>query len=253
MSSGRGLVYPSLPLWAARDRYEKLRDDQRDPALLRGETGFDDPAATWYPTGPRVRQVQLSQLQQVMRQVADEVGFPHSSKAAFREFDQRAAGPLHRTMAISPARAGDSGVWAFLSLVLLPDIAVWRYSERHPERLMGGHRNVLQRLWLRAEVLGGAPGDPPARLGEDQLVAIMERPDSLGRDARVARALARELLQFLDRRSSSGMLLMRDAAKRASRLSAWLLLGSLDDAALGRVMARLVEDAARSLRDGAET
>jgi hypothetical protein len=136
---------------------------------------------------------------------------------------------------------------AFLALVLLPDTAVWRYQDRHHERLMGGHRNVLQRLWLRAEILGTGPSDPAARLGEDQVVAIMERPDSLGRDPRVARALAVAILDHLERKPGSGMMLMRNAAKRASRLSAWLLLGALDDVALQSLMTQQVEDAAASM------
>lgn len=241
MTDTANIVYPSLPLWAARERYDKLRVDQREPGSLRLDISLGDPAATWYPTGTRVTDRDLQALRSLIREIANRVGFPRRSQNVLRSFDQVAAGAVHRQMRISPARAGDAGVWAFLSLILVPDIAVWRYPGKHHERLMGGQRNVLQRLWLRAEVLGTGPEDPAALLAEDQLVAIMERPDSLGRDSRVATALAAAVIQRTGDFSGGGMVLMREAAKRASRLSAWMLLGYLDDRTLKSVMDDLVQ------------
>lgn len=242
-----GLVYPSLPLWSARAIYEKLRSDGRGPAELRATSALEDPAATWYPTGARAGPEELRELRDLVRSTADELGFPETTRNSNRLFDQQLAAPLHRQMRISPARAGDGGVWAFLSLVVLPDIAVWRYQDRHHERLMGGHRNVLQRLWLRAEILGADDDGPASRLGEDQNVAILERPDALGRNPRVARALALSVLRYMETSSVSPQNLMRESAKRVMRLTAWMLIAELDEETLGEIMDEAVTAAGAAL------
>jgi hypothetical protein len=112
---------------------------------------------------------------------------------------------------------------------------------------MGGHRNVLQRLWLRGEVLGAEDDGPAARLGEDQIVAILERPDALGRNPRIARALALSVLRYMERGSVSPMNLMRESAKRVMRLTAWMLLAELNDRTLAEIIDEAVGKAGSAL------
>jgi len=251
MSSG-SLVYPSLPVWAARERLETLAAHTGPVADLRAGSEFDDPAAGWYATGQRVGAVELGQLRRLIWDTADAAGFPGRTGRNLTMFDQTLPGPLHDRMRIAPARAGDAGVWAFLALVLVPDIGVWRYGHAVEERLLGGHRNVLRRLWLRAEILGGGPEDPPARMGEDQLVAILERPDALGRERRLARAFARAVLRHIDATGGGGMVLTREAAKRVSRLTAWMLPGALDERDLDVLMDATVRETASALGGGTD-
>jgi len=93
-------------------------------------------------------------------------------------------------MEIVPADAAEPGVWAFLCCVAVPDLACWRFPGRTRERLLGGPRNALRRLWWRAYVLDrGSREGLSGRLGEDETVQIMERPTLAG-NPRVATTLA---------------------------------------------------------------
>jgi hypothetical protein len=100
---------------------------------------------------------------------------------------------IHQSAGLSRTEAAHPSVWAFLTLVLLPDLAVQRFPDPHPSRLLGGQRNVFRRTWWRVEVLGDlAAPDRPGALGEDEYVGVFERV-SLGRDERLARALVMHL------------------------------------------------------------
>jgi hypothetical protein len=149
-------------------------------------------------------------------------------------------------MDIVPADAAASGVWSFLSLVVLPDVVIWRYPKRSPDRLLGHpRRNALRRLWWRAHVLGAGPQDPPAHLGED---AIMERT-TLGGDPRVARSLCQAYFHVVSRDSDlPPMRLMREATKRLIRLTPFMALGALADDALERLMIEVVGEAAVAIQ-----
>jgi hypothetical protein len=84
-------------------------------------------------------------------------------------------------------------VWAFVAVVLAPDVVNWRFG-RARERYLGGIRNAFQRVWMRASVLDRGTGHQDRwglleQLTEDALVQITERP-SIGADPVLARALA---------------------------------------------------------------
>ena len=151
-------------------------------------------------------------------------------------------------MQIVPADAADEGVWSFLSLVLLPDIALWRYpnpgGKGDYERIIGRPRNVFRRLWWRAFALGPAIS---AKLLEDEAVAIMERP-TLGGNPRIAAALAESHLRAVKANPSvSRTELMRQVTKRLRRLSVIVTLAALKDDALKAVMAEVIAESVESL------
>lgn len=244
------LVYPRL----APDRALELLEDIRGlpPEELRTRSQLSHSDATFYTAGTPASEAKLAQLRAEVRDVVDELGFPRPGRradAAASAFDQRLPGVLHRVMEIVPADAAAEGVWSFISLVLLPDVAAWRYPDMHPDRMTGHFRNAFRRLWWRAEILGDGPTDPPARLGEDQLVAVMERP-TIGGDGRLARAFSRTVLDELAAQAagSSGMTLMREAAKRLIRFTPFMAMGALEDGELEALMLEIVGDAARAVR-----
>lgn len=103
---------------------------------------------------------------------------------------------LSKELELIPAEAANPEIWNFLTLVLLPDVAKWRYPNPSNivdySRWLGGHRNVFRKLWWREVTLGK---ELNGELGEDEAVGIMERP-LLGGQAPVARAMASALIQM---------------------------------------------------------
>lgn len=92
------------------------------------------------------------------------------------------------------ANAADPNIWPYLSLMILPDIAVNRFSPEldwslPAERFLAGRRNVFYRSYLRYIVLGdGIMSDEDIDLYEDELVGLVDR--NLSADHRLSRAIA---------------------------------------------------------------
>jgi len=156
-------------------------------------------------------------------------------------------------MKISPANAARAGVWSFLSMVLVPDIARWRWPELPMERVLGhaersAVRNLLRIPWWRAEVLGSGPTDPPAILSEDNLVGIIERP-GLFAHRRVAQETARLFMEHAERHHKGGSNedLFREVCKRLLRLGAFTAFELFDDDRLGALIAQVIHSSVESL------
>jgi hypothetical protein len=159
-------------------------------------------------------------------------------------------------MDIVPADAAVEGVWSFLTLVLLPEIGIWRFDSRAEERLLGKQRNVLRRDWWRAWALGpdlDAAPEGTVPLGEDEFVQIMERP-SLGGDPRVARAIRDACFRCLERgKVTSRMFLMRRAALLTRATKSMIALEALSDAELCSLLDQVMEDARLDLETPSRT
>ena len=110
-------------------------------------------------------------------------------------FDLALGRTLHKTLEIVPADAAHDETWSFLTVVVLPDIAVLRFPDMHEDRLLGTPRNVLRRVWLREEVMGDLQRGAERPLGEDELVGLFERT-SLARNRRLLRRLAVAVLEY---------------------------------------------------------
>lgn len=99
------------------------------------------------------------------------------------------------------AEAAHPDIWPYLTLVVLPDLAVERFgpdAQGHlpHDRYRSGRRNVFQRLYLRSSILGELLSDPELPLFEDELVGLIDR--NLSSDHRLAR-LVSEQIAALDR------------------------------------------------------
>jgi hypothetical protein len=158
-------------------------------------------------------------------------------------------------MNIVPADAANDGVWTFLACQLLPDVATWRFPDRHEERLLGTARNTFRRLWWRAYILDGGRSTSDNtivvnELGEDEVVQVMERP-SLAGNARLARRMCLVFLELVVRTPQvSRMELMRDTAKRLIRLTPFIALDALDDDILADILRSAFSESAGTLRSG---
>ncbi|MGH3086928.1 MAG: hypothetical protein ACRDSJ_06365 [Rubrobacteraceae bacterium] len=156
-------------------------------------------------------------------------------------FDSTLGRSLHDALGIVPADAAHEGTWSFLTLVVFPDVAAFRFPDFHINRFVGAPRNALRRPWQRYEILGDLPaGGRP--LGEDELVGLLER-SALVRNRRLARALARRVLAYDGPNRSQWS---RDLYKLATFQSGVRLLDALEDTE----MDNLVNSLAPSQRGG---
>lgn len=158
---------------------------------------FTHESSYYYPTAASfVSEEALRVFRSAVMEIANDLGFPNAlnTKNA-RLLDQRLSKLLFQKLELVEAEAGNAEIWNFLALVVLPDITKWRYpNEKNVldyNRWLGGDRNVLRKLWWREATLGH---ELNSKIGEDEAVAIMERP-LLGGQPLVARAMVKALLE----------------------------------------------------------
>jgi hypothetical protein len=199
-------VYPRLPrsvakeLW--KERVQEFVSGNELSATLAGSTGFH-PLAAFDPTGAKVVPPVLEKLREEILEVAHEFGFPVVKKAEYTKFDMNVGRILLETARLMPGEGGHPGIWSHMALVLLPDVAFWRWPDpdgQREERFVGGTRqlrNCFEVCWFRARLLDDpSQSDAGDRLHlmdpltQDAMVAIVERP-TLARCRPAARSLAR--------------------------------------------------------------
>lgn len=186
-------LFPRLSAATAQSRLGEILG--KSPAQLSALVAASHQYATYAATGgARVPERTLHELRSSLVDAAQQLGFPGDvRKGVVVSFDARAARILAEQLPIAPGEASRDDVWAFLTLVLLPDIATWRFSDQQSSRVLGGVRNAFQRLWWRARVLHDAASREPyalVELPEDALVGLMERP-ALSSNPKVALAVAK--------------------------------------------------------------
>jgi hypothetical protein len=196
--------------------------------------------------GTRVEPGDLARLRDSLVELAQEHGMP-DGQVRISEFEGKCARVLHRSLPMTPHEASHEEIWSYLTCCWLLDIAVWRFGSEADERRYIGNvnRNTFRRMWWRAEILG--PEIDLTRLGEDELVNIMERP-TIAADRRLARAVAVEFL----RRVEAGevperMQLMREAMKRLLRLTPFVAFTALDAVRVEEIVAETFDAAVAGL------
>lgn len=198
--------------------------------------------------GMRVHRDQLIGLREEVRRAALDHGYPGRPGVEARNgFDRRVARILHASMDITAGEASQRQVWAFLALVLLPDVCAWRFPANDSgkfvaDRFKGSDltRHTLARLWWRAQVLRDETRvDDPywmlEALGEADLDQVMARRRSVAATPSLVRMVVRVTAESTD---ASGRDVLRDLLKRLLRLTAFLDLDWLDDAELRSLVLR---------------
>ena len=202
---------------------------------------------TYTPVGgQRVETQQLEQLRSEILALAREHGMPDRITEP-SIFEGRGARLLRESLPMSANEASHEEVWSYLTCCWLLDVAVWRFGVDADERRFIGNvnRNTFRRLWWRAEILG--PDIDLTKLGEDELVNIMERP-TIASDRRLARTVALEFLARVDEGAAdSRMQLMREAMKRLLRLTPLMAFQALADHELRAVVEQCFTAAAEGL------
>lgn len=232
-----GLLYPRLLTGQARPLHERYR---RLPIaeLTRSAATSHDSAVYVATGGDRASENKLRDLRQLTVDLAKDSGFPDEGTRESRTaFDLRIASALHTEMDLVPAEAASGDVWAFLALVLLPDIAYWRYPVPPGDRVLGTDltRHVFGRIWWRAQLVHSSDDpDPYAALkilGEAAFDQIYARRKALGNSPHLVKAILR-VWNGLDLKGFDERATLRDFLKRLLRLTPFVLFESLSDEAL---------------------
>lgn len=237
-------VYPRLPRGQAMILLREL--DGLDPTSARDLADTSHPAAAPIATGPPVApQAVIEHVAAHVRELAISLGFPTPlTRPNVAKFDQPCGDVLLDEMQIVPADAASEDVWSFLTLVVLPDVALWRFPDMkeerlHDDRFVGRPRNTFRRVWWRSYTLAGA-NSPDAGasepLGEDELVNIFERP-SISRTAELARSMTRLLREVPPTPGIPRSEVMRELAKRVRRQIAFVSVDVLEQADVDALVA----------------
>ncbi|MEU4167577.1 DUF6339 family protein [Streptomyces sp. NPDC026665] len=247
-------LYPRLLAEQARPLFEEYRHLTTDE--LAGRVSATHESAVYVATGgDRVSVHRLQELRTGVLDLAKSAGFPdESDRARNAEFDLRLAALLHAEMGMVPAEAASRDVWAFLALVLLPDVAFWRYPQPPRDRVLGTDltRHVFGRLWWRAQLVRSSDASEPYGaleiLGEAAFDQIYARRAALGGSPHMVRAILR-VWKDLDLTGLNERETLRDFLKRLLRLAPFVLFDGVEERALDdelRAVAQESVDAQRS-------
>lgn len=184
--SGEFRSYPRFREVDALTTFEELRGLTPDLASTWAGTNFDGLA--FYPIAPaRVDVKDLERVRNGVLAIAQACGFPEARRVhrdTGRGFDQTLAAEMPRLAPMLPGEAADAEVWNFITLRLLPDVAVWRnplddeYSlEPRADRFLGTRRGMFRQAWWRGYLLGPAAC---LDLTEDEMVQLVDRRGVVG-------------------------------------------------------------------------
>ncbi|MFD9703755.1 DUF6339 family protein [Lentzea sp. NPDC059081] len=248
-------LYPRLLPWHAKSLFEEYRD--LDLPDLTARHGTSHLSAVFVATGgDRVSPADLAELRTKVVALAAEAGFPaKSDQAAKTAFDLALAEMLHSEMGLVPAEAASGDIWAFLSLVLLPDVAYWRTQSQNSDNVQGSDitRHVFGRLWWRAHLVHD-PNDPRPYsaltiLGEAAFDQIYSRRRALGGSPYVVKAILRVWVG-LDRAGAKERDVLRDFLKRLLRLAPFMAFDAMEDRQLDTELQRAAAESVQAVLEG---
>lgn len=230
-------LYPRLlpdratPLFTA---YQQLSTSE-----LTTHVAFTHESSVYVATGgDRVTADRLQELREGILVLAARAGFPgESDRVRNAEFDLSLAALLHAKTGMVPAEAASRDVWAFLAVVVLPDVAFWRYPHPPKDRILGTDltRHVFGRLWWRAQLVRSPDAPEPYEalkiLGEAAFDQIYARRAALGGSPHLVRSILR-VWDGLDLHGLNERETLRDFLKRLLRLAPFVLFDALEEQAL---------------------
>ncbi|WP_406352526.1 DUF6339 family protein [Streptomyces sp. NBC_00658] len=237
----------------ARPLFEEYR--HLTIAELAGRVSAVHDSAVYVATGgDRVSADQLQELRAGVVDLAKRAGFPDGSdRTRNAEFDLRLAALLHAEMGMVPAEAASRDAWAFLALVLLPDVAFWRYPQPPRDRVLGTDltRHVFGRLWWRAQLVRSSDEPEPYGalkiLGEAAFDQIYARRAALGGSPHMVRAILR-VWKDLDLTGLNERETLRDFLKRLLRLAPFVLFDGIEEHALDHELRAVAQESVDAQR-----
>ncbi|MFF0361426.1 DNA cytosine methyltransferase [Streptomyces fungicidicus] len=253
-----GFLYPRLLADQAKPLFHEYRELTVSELAARVDVTHE--SAVYVATGgDRVPESRLKELRDGVLDLARRAGFPDDSdRARNAEFDLALAAFLHAETGMVPAEAAARDVWAFLALVLMPDVAFWRYPQPPGDRILGTDltRHVFGRLWWRAQLVR-APEDPEPYhalhiLGEAAFDQIYARRAALGGSPHLVRAILR-VWNEVDLTGLKKRETLQDFLKRLLRLAPFVLFDGIDERALDDELRAVAQEAVDAQRGTSST
>ncbi|GAA1410621.1 DUF6339 family protein [Catellatospora coxensis] len=251
------LLYPRLLPANARMIHAEL--EQVSVSDLGGHYNLEHVATVFTATGgDRVSKRVLGDLRTELVTAARENGFPHPPSVQQRlSFDSRVGPALHSLMDMVPSEAAAGDIWAFMALVLAPDVAYWRFR-RPDEKFDSDHvlgsdvtRHVFARLWWRAHLLHDpAAGQPYASfdvVGGAAFDQIFARRRALGASPVLVKAIVR-VWASVDTHGGNERRLLQDFLMRLLRLAPFVAFESLTPSQLDIELQRVARDTISAVR-----
>lgn len=188
--------WPHMPVDEAIGLLARLWE--LSPREAADHVSTDVEGRRFYATAPtRVDKQRLERLRGSVITLAARHGYPDErDQRATPTFDQELAILFERSMPMLPVEAADEEVWAFITLSVLPDVAIWRWpatpgspeltlvdedGAKKPgsriERLLGKRRGVFRQAWWRGHLLGT---EACLMLDEDNFINLTDRVSLTG-------------------------------------------------------------------------
>lgn len=251
-------LYPRLLSGQAAPLHERYRHLTVTELADLADTGHA--SAVYVATGgDRVPETKLEELRALVISLAEEAGFPGESDRERRAlFDRRLATAVHASMELAPAEAASGDIWAFMALVLLPDVSYWRYPRPPGDRVLGTDltRHVVGRMWWRAQLIH-SPDEPDpyaamSILGEDAFDRIYSRRRALGGSPYLVKAILK-VWDSLDLQGLPYRETLEDFLKRLLRLAPFVLFESLAPTALDGELRAVAKETMTAVLEASET
>lgn len=217
------------------------------------------------PTGTLVPQDELLEIRRKVLQRLVEVGLTLGTTMTVPQrnlWDRTVGAALVELLRMDPfqtyssadkkgEKKGDGDAWTYLTVHVFPEFPGWRFpgkkggssspdaedageaDQRMPvkptDRVRGGRRNVLFRVWFRAFVLGPDHGIPSGadHLTEDELDNIFGRP-TISRNHDLTRAIVRAIYRNRPR-SARRNFVVRELMKEVRRRYSSVHFAALED------------------------
>lgn len=184
-------IYPRLESFEYEEKISSVEDS------IKSENGRfffhpNDAELSWLPMGNRVDLSDIGKLRDAIMSFKSSEGLkPDSSAQKRTEFDRKLGLKLLDWMDITPSIAADNGMWAYLNIMVIPDLIRlrWGYTEKgeeqkiNHERYYDTNRSYLKKLWFTAYMIHDA--DLYTKMLQDEIDTWYDRAFTRGMDAYV--------------------------------------------------------------------
>lgn len=180
-------LYPRLESFEYEEKIQLV-----EKQLANGQNYFysaNDSDLQWLPVGDRAEPKEIEDLRfKIISFMHSENLNPVASAQDRTVFDRKLGLKLRRWLDITPSIAADNGMWAYMNIVLVPDLIKvrWGYTEKGEERQINHeryydtNRSYLKKLWFTAYLINDE--ELYKKLKQDEIDVWYDRAFNRGLD-----------------------------------------------------------------------